>query len=136
MASVAAGRDEEAFKWYLTAVEVRISWLRTGHPGHVCPKGSRGWKHSPGQHQHVRGSKLFPSASLWCFPSPRLGNSKVLSADSKGPAQEPPGAIFPLSLISSGEKPSWRGQIPRASGATDLHRETRKLTVSWPFASV
>lgn len=49
------------------------------------------------------------------------------------PAQEPPGAIFPLSLISSGQKPNWRGQIPRASGATDLHRETRELTVSWPF---
>lgn len=83
MASIAAGRDEEAFKWFLTtkAVEVRISRLRTGR---VCPKGSTGWKHSPGQHQHLRGSRLFPTASLWCFPSPRLGNRKVFEGSCPG----------------------------------------------------
>lgn len=38
MAFVAAGGDEEAFEWYPTAMEVRISQLRTGH---VCPQGSK-----------------------------------------------------------------------------------------------
>lgn len=56
----------------------------TAEEGHVCPKGSTGWKHSPGQQQHVRGSKLFSQPPFGVFPRPRLGKSKVFERSCPG----------------------------------------------------
>lgn len=56
---------------------------------------------------------------FWC---PRTGNSKVLSQGSKGSAQEPPGAIFRLSLIS--------GDIRRSQTGGDRSPKPLELQIS------
>ena len=66
MASVAAGRAEEAFECYPAATEARMSWLRMGDLGHACPtdagpQGSRGLETQPWTTTSISYfSKLFP----------------------------------------------------------------------------
>lgn len=138
MASVAAGRAEEAFECYPAATEARMSWLGTGYLGHACPtdagpQGSRGLETQPGPPPAYR---IFPNCSplisLWSLSKTQAewqrGTWHLCQLGiSKNLPRKPPSAIFP-SLppdIKWGEAGEERGRSPEHAGPHRRQRSPR-----------
>lgn len=147
MASVAAGRDEEAFKRYPATAEASRR-AAEGAPWPVCPRGGSGWKRSPAPPPAPGGfPSVAPDSPFTLRPRRRQrqrGTRRLCRPTLREPGRTCPGNL-PGQLPSvpptpSGDKRRRRGTGPprtqsRAAGRDNQRGRSGKLTASWPFAS-